>query len=193
MIKGDLSEKHLRVVNQQLRNFAIAATAIVLGVVLFLGVQQKNQAPSLSALAESATPIDVAIANGKPTLIEFYADWCTSCRAMAGDMAEMKQSFGSDLNFVMLNVDNSKWVPELLRYEVDGIPHFVFLDNEAQAVATAVGEQPKPIMTSNLSALVAQQPLPYVAKSGTVSSLEIPSPTLNKPDDPRSHGAQVQS
>ena len=183
----------LNFVNQQLRNFAIAATAIVLSVVLFLGVQQKNQAPSLSALAESATPIDTALANGKPTLIEFYADWCTSCRAMADDMAEMKQSFGADLNFVMLNVDNSKWIPELLRYEVDGIPHFVFLDDEAQAVASTVGEQPKTIMASNLSALVAHQSLPYVADSGTVSPLDMPSPTTNNSDDPRSHGAQVQS
>lgn len=176
---------------QQLRNLAIAATAIVLSVVLFLGVQQKNQSPSLSALADSSIPLDVAISNQKPTLVEFYADWCTSCRAMASDMAELKQSFGSDLNFVMLNVDNSKWVPELLRYEVDGIPHFVFLDDQAQEIAAAVGEQPRAIMAANLSSLVNHQPLPYVAGTGTTSPLET---QVSPPsDDPRSHGAQVQS
>ena len=179
--------------NQQLRNLAIAATAIVLGVVLFLGVQQKSQTPSLAALAESAVPIDVALENGKPTLIEFYADWCTSCRAMAGDMATLKQELGDDLNFVMLNVDNSKWVPELLRYEVDGIPEFVFLDRQAQEIATAVGEQPRSIMSENLSALIASQPLPYVAEAGTISPLDVTSPSTPSADDPRSHGAQVKS
>lgn len=177
--------------NQQLRNFSIVATAIVLSVLLFVGVQQKNQTPSLASLADSATPINVALTNGKPSLIEFYADWCTSCKAMAGDMAEMKRSFGPDVNFVMLNVDNSKWVPELLKYEVDGIPHFVFLDDQAQEVAMTVGEQPRPIMASNLSALVANQPLPYVAGAGTVSPLETQASTSNA--DPRSHGAQVKS
>ena len=179
--------------NQQLRNLAIAATAIVLGVVLFLGVQQKSQTPSLSALAESAVPIDLALENGKPTLIEFYADWCTSCRAMAGEMSQFKQEFGNNLNFVMLNVDNSKWVPELLRYEVDGIPHFVFLDEETKTIATAVGEQPRSIMAGNLSALVTHQPLPFVAGTGTISPLDMPLQSTPTGDDPRSHGAQVKS
>lgn len=178
--------------NQQFRNLAIAITAIVLGVVLFFGVQQKSQTPSLSALAERAIPIDLAMENGKPTLIEFYADWCTSCRAMSGEMSQLKEEFGNDLNFVMLNVDNSKWVPELLRYEVDGIPHFVFLDEESQTVATAVGEQPRAIMSGNLSALATHQALPYIAGAGIISPLDV---TQSPPtgDDPRSHGSQVKS
>ena len=179
--------------NQQIRNLLIALTAVVLGVALFFGVQQQSQAPSLSALAESATPIDVAIGNGKPTLVEFYADWCTSCRAMAGDMADLKQEFGSDLNFVMLNVDNSKWVPELLKYQVDGIPHFVFMDGTAQDVGMAVGEQPKPIMSGNLTALINNQPLPYIAGSGVTSPLEQGTLSSSSQADPRSHGAQVKS
>ncbi|NJN23831.1 MAG: thioredoxin fold domain-containing protein [Acaryochloridaceae cyanobacterium RL_2_7] len=179
--------------NQQIRNLLIALTAVVLGVVLFLGVQQQSQTPSLSALAESSIPIDVAVANGKPTLVEFYADWCTSCRAMTGDMAALKQEFGSDLNFVMLNVDNSKWVPELLKYQVDGIPHFVFMNGGAQEVGMAVGEVPKPIMQGNLKALVHHQTLPYVGGVGTASPLEQGGTSAATQSDPRSHGAQVKS
>ena len=177
--------------NQQIRNLLIALTATVLGVVLFLGVQQQSQTPSLSALAESSTPIDVALTNQKPTLVEFYADWCTSCRSMAGDMADLRQDFGSDLNFVMLNVDNSKWVPEMLKYQVDGIPHFVFIDNQGQDVGTAVGEIPKTILASNLAALDQNEPLPYMAGAGTVSPLG--QGTQSASSDPRSHGAQVKS
>ncbi|MCM1984215.1 thioredoxin family protein [Lyngbya confervoides] len=174
-----------------LRNFVITVTAIVLSLFLVLGLRTQSQSPSLAGLAESATPLEVAMGNQKPTLVEFYADWCTSCRAMVGDMEALRQKYGETLNFVMLNVDNSKWLPELIQYRVDGIPHFVFFDRNAAAVAAAVGEQPRFILEGNLSALVAGQPLPYVAQMGSTSEIESPQFGATQ-DNPRSHGAQVQ-
>ncbi|MEO1467086.1 MAG: thiol:disulfide interchange protein, partial [Cyanobacteria bacterium J06633_1] len=59
----------------------------------------------------------------------------------AGDLAQLKESYGDRVNFVMLNVDNTKWLPEMLRYRVDGIPHFLFMDVQGEAIAEAIGEQ----------------------------------------------------
>jgi thiol-disulfide isomerase/thioredoxin len=178
----------------RIRNFLIALVAIALSVVLFLALQTKTGATSLDTQAEEATPLEIALSNGKPTLMEFYANWCTSCQAMAKDLGELKQQYADSVNFVMLNVDNSKWLPEVLNYRVDGIPHFVYLGQDGKAIAQAIGEQPRLVIQANLDALVASLPLPYTQGSGQVSSFEAPvsTPQATQQDDPRSHGAQVK-
>lgn len=177
---------------QRLRNFLIVVAAVILTIAIFLGVRDPSPSGSLTALAETATPLETALANQQPTLIEFYANWCTSCQAMAGDMAELRQTYADRVNFVMLNVDNSKWLPEMLQYRVDGIPHFVYLDEVGEPVAMAIGEQPASILADNLDALVAHQPLPHQQGLGRTSELEAPyAPKASASEDPRSHGAQV--
>lgn len=177
----------------RVRNFLIALVAIALTIALFFGLRTETTSVSLDAQAESATPLEVALSNDKPTLMEFYANWCTSCQAMAKDLGELKEQYGDKMNFVMLNVDNNKWLPELLRYRVDGIPHFVFLDKTGKAIAQTIGEQPRPILEANLNALIASSSIPYAQASGQVSAFRAPvTPTEPTTDDPRSHGSQVK-
>lgn len=173
---------------KRIRNLLIVIVAIALSVALFLGVKSQNTGVSLAGLAEKSTPLEVALSNGKPTLMEFYADWCTVCQAMAPDIAQLEQEY-ADINFVMLNVDNTKWLPEMLKYKVDGIPHFVFLNKQGEAIAQTVGSQPRTIMATNLDAMIAEKPLPYAQASGQVSKFT--APVAPAKDDPRSHGSQV--
>lgn len=177
----------------RIRNFLIALVAIALSIALFLGLKTETSSASLETQAAESTPLEVALSNGKPTFMEFYANWCTTCQAMAKDLGELKQQFATKVNFVMLNVDNSKWLPEILNYRVDGIPHFVFLGADGEAIAQTIGEQPRPVLEANLEALVTNLPLPYTQGNGKVSALEsATSSTKTSQDDPRSHGAQVQ-
>ncbi len=178
---------------KRIRNFLIAMVAIILTVALFFGLRTETSSVSLDAQAQTSTPLEVALSNGKPTLMEFYANWCTSCQAMAKDLGELKQEYADSVNFVMLNVDNNKWLPEMLRYRVDGIPHFVYFGKNGEAIAQTLGEMPRPIMQANIEALVAALPLPYT-QAGQVSAFEAPvTPAKATPDDPRSHGSQVKN
>jgi thioredoxin-like negative regulator of GroEL len=177
-------------ISQASVKIAIAVVAIVLSVALVFGLQTGSNSASLEVQAQKAIPLDIAIANGKPTLTEFYANWCTSCQAMAKDLAAVKQKYAGSVNFVMLNVDNTKWLPEILRYKVDGIPHFVFFDQQGQPIAQNIGEQPLSILEANLDALIANTSLPYTTAIGQIS--EFQPPVKASSDDPRSHGAQVQ-
>jgi thiol-disulfide isomerase/thioredoxin len=178
---------------QRLRNLIIVFVAVALGVAVFFGVQTGSDTGTLAAMAKTATPLEVALANGKPTLMEFYADWCTSCQAMAKDMGELKQKYGDQVNFAMLNIDNNKWLPEMLHYRVEAIPYFVFLNKTGESIATTIGEQPHSVMAANLEALATDAPLPYMQQRGRISQVEAPvAPKSAAGEDPRSHGAQVQ-
>jgi thiol-disulfide isomerase/thioredoxin len=176
----------------RVRNFLIAIVAIALSVALILGLRTETTTLTLAKLDEQSTPLEVALTNGKPSLIEFYANWCTVCQKMAPDIGALEKDYAGKLNLVMLNVDNTKWLPEMLHYRVDGIPHFVFINQSGEAVAQAIGNQPRTIMASNIELLTTKSSLPYTKTSGEVSKFSAPVavPTGSQ-DDPRSHGSQV--
>lgn len=179
------------------RNLLIAGVAIVLAALLALGLKMQTSGTSLVAMAKASTPLDVALTNGKPTLMEFYADWCTSCQAMAPQLADLKQEYGDRVNFAMLNVDNEKWLPEIVAYRVDGIPHFVYMDKTGQPQSQAIGEQPRSIMSENLLALAEGKDLNAAIATGQTTPYQAPTATGSvtkkaSPDDPRAHGSQVK-
>jgi thiol-disulfide isomerase/thioredoxin len=176
----------------RVRNLLIVLAAIALAVSLSLGLGNPTSTATLSELAEKSTPLEVALTNGKPSLVEFYANWCTTCQAMAKDMGELEQEYAQQVNFVMLNVDNDKWLPEIARYRVDGIPHFVFFGKDGKELAQSIGEQPRTIMAANLTALAAGEALPNAQSTGQTSKFEAPvAVKQSASDDPRSHGSQV--
>ena len=175
----------------RLRNLLITLVAVILSVAILVGLRTEATSTSLPELAEESTPLEVALNNGKPTLMEFYANWCTTCQAMAPQLNEIKHKYENQLNFVMLNVDNSKWLPEILNYRVDGIPHFVFLDQQATAIAQSIGEIPPTVMEANLEALIAGNPLPYAEATGQVSAFKPSVKTPESNSDPRAHGSMI--
>ncbi|HIK38586.1 MAG: thioredoxin family protein [Geminocystis sp.] len=172
-----------------IQKLVIALVAVVLGVVLVISTKSTLKQESLETQAASSTPLEVALSNGKPSMIEFYAPWCTTCQMMAGDLASLKKEYEGKVNFVMLNVDNSNWLPEILKYDVNGIPHFVFLNFRGEAVGQAIGEQPLAVLKANLEALVASQPLPYNNSRGSTSGFN-PQSQLQQGnrENPTNHG-----
>jgi thiol:disulfide interchange protein len=159
-------------------------------------------APTLASLEKDAVPLDVALANGRPTVVEFYADWCEVCKESAPTVFDVERKFGGDVNFVMLNIDNTKWGGEMDQYGVDGIPHLVFLDKNGQSYGQVVGKFPKAALEQNVQALAeGRQNLPFakfqegasVARAPDIvaapqSAVDDPRGGAVYNADPRAHG-----
>ena len=100
----------------------LAVLAALLAVWLLWLRGGLQPAAPLERLARQSLDLPVALSDGKPTLVEFYADWCEACRTMAPAMETIEQQHRGELDVVLLNVDNPRWQPEIDRYEVNGIP-----------------------------------------------------------------------
>lgn len=176
---------------QQRERLLLAAVAAVLvALLLWLRGGLHPEAP-LERLARQSPDLPVALASGRPTLVEFYADWCEACRAMAPAMDGLEQRHRGALNVVLLNVDNPRWLPELERYDVNGIPQLELFDQTGQAVGRSIGARSAPELQALTLALLNNQPLPPLAGVGVSSSLNaLPLTAAASPVvvGPRSHG-----
>ncbi|XP_050205220.1 thioredoxin-like protein HCF164, chloroplastic isoform X2 [Mercurialis annua] len=167
-------------------NKRIAAVSLVAAVGLFLSARL-DFGVSLKDLTAAALPYEEALSNGKPTVVEFYADWCEVCRELAPDVYKVEQQFKDKVNFVMLNVDNTKWEQELDEFGVEGIPHFAFLDKQGNEEGNVVGRFPRQYFLENVDALArGEADIPHARVLGQYSSTELRK--VHQVVDPRSHG-----
>ncbi|XP_073019818.1 thioredoxin-like protein HCF164, chloroplastic [Primulina eburnea] len=167
-------------------NRVIAAVSTFAAVGLFLSARL-DFGVSLKDLTAAALPYEEALSNGKPTVVEFYADWCEVCRELAPEVYKVEQQYKDRVNFVMLNVDNTKWEQELDEFGVEGIPHFAFLDRDGNEEGNVVGRLPRKYLFENVDALArGEATVPHARVVGQYSSTE--ARKVRQVGDPRSHG-----
>ena len=91
---------------------------------------------------KDALEFDALLSSNTHVVVDFYADWCPPCRAIAPTFSKLADDHATKarLAFAKVNVDHTQNIAS--RYNVSAMPTFVFFENgqpQSVAVKSAVG------------------------------------------------------
>jgi len=125
----------------------------------------------LDRLAKNSLEPGIALSNGRPTVFEFYADWCEACKEMAPDMIDAEKFNSNKIDIVLLNVDNPRWFDLIDKYDVNGIPQLTFFDDKGEFKGFSLGVRKYSELNEIFLALINNSELPSFTKLSNSSSL----------------------
>ena len=86
------------------------------------------------------TPSEWKYLGDKPAIIDFYADWCGPCRAVAPIMEELAAEYGDQLYIYKVDTDKEQELASV--FGIQSIPSILFIPMEGQPQMTQ-GALPK--------------------------------------------------
>lgn len=105
-----------------------------------------------NTITVTADEFDTVVASGTPTLVDFWADWCGPCHAIAPVLEELAAEHAGELTVAKLNVDENSAIA--LDHEVMSIPTLIIF-NDGVEKKRLVGAQPKAHIEAELAEFIA--------------------------------------
>ena len=177
------SESREPFLKTNLKKILILFVSIVIISLLLFRNQFFKSTYLLKSFGELSVDPEIAFTNNKPTFLEFYAEWCEVCKAMAPQVSALKDEYEEDINFVFLNVDNQKWNKYIRKFDVNGIPQVNLFDKKGNLITTLIGKQEETRISQFLADLRGEQ----------ISNVEIFNTEFSEIKENRNHKVTSRS
>jgi thioredoxin 1 len=90
---------------------------------------------------------EVVLKSATPVLVDFWAEWCGPCRAVAPILEEISNEYSGKIKIVKLNTDEEASIA--MKYGISSIPTMnLYVGGEV--VKSIVGAKPKPALLRDL-------------------------------------------
>ncbi len=93
----------------------------------------------------------VVLQSDKPVVVDFWAEWCAPCRAIAPIIKDLADEYGGQIKVVKMNVDDNPQTPG--RFGVRSIPT-VLAFRGGQVTEQMVGQRPKAAFKEMMQKLI---------------------------------------
>jgi thiol:disulfide interchange protein DsbD len=125
---------------------ALGVVLVVGGVVYASGAaaarDRARAAQSFTWLHSEAEALALAKAEGRPVIIDFWAEWCTACKELDKIAWSDPRVKAAAARFVAVKVDATETTDEVERlaakYDVPGMPTVIFIDAQGREVRQRV-------------------------------------------------------
>lgn len=154
-LDSDSSEVELLKQNR-VRNIAVAIASFAVAIFNY-GWHFSHPVTAIEILAsmqKQSAPLTAIGNNGKPTVIDFWAPWCSSCKVAAPTLQSVEQEYGDKVNFIMVNADDGKNWQYIQLFGVDAIPHLALLSGEGDVETALIGPTSRNVIRADIDALL---------------------------------------
>ena len=116
---------------------------IPVGLSVLIATRKYGSGERVSGVAEAVTEATFeqeVLKSDKPVIVDFWAEWCGPCHAVAPVLDRIVEERAGAVKLVKVNIDEEMALSQ--KFGVSSIPT-IMLFRDGQAAATAVGAYPK--------------------------------------------------